>query len=78
LFKKAKRRECHNQVEKRRREHINAKIEELSQLLPPQYSEPPEEAVVAVVEEEEEEDVKPDTSPMKKKVGRPRETWRNR
>ena len=32
--KRQKRRESHNQVEKRRREHINAKIEELGKLLP--------------------------------------------
>ena len=30
-------RECHHQVEKRRREHIDAKIEELSRLLPTGY-----------------------------------------
>lgn len=35
--KKQRRRECHNQVEKRRRENINARIEELSVLLPPHY-----------------------------------------
>lgn len=57
--KKQRRRECHNQVEKRRREHINAKIEELSHLLPPQYSQ---------VEEEEEEIE--DESPKKRKQRR--------
>lgn len=38
--KRQRRRECHNQVEKRRREHINLKIEELSRLLPAQYNIP--------------------------------------
>lgn len=50
-YKKQRRRECHNQVEKRRREHINAKIEELSQLLPPNYNDADE-----VVDDEEEEE----------------------
>lgn len=54
--KKQRRRECHNQVEKRRREHINAKIEELGHLLPPQYNQ----------DEEEEED----DSPKKRKPRR--------
>ena len=50
VCKKQRRRECHNQVEKRRREHINARIEELSLLLPPHYKnveEPAEEDVGA-------------------------------
>lgn len=51
--KKQRRRECHNQVEKRRREHINAKIEELSHLLPPHYQQTDD------VEDEEEEDASP-------------------
>jgi hypothetical protein len=63
-YRKQRRRECHNQVEKRRREHINAKIEELSQLLPPHYNEPEE-----VVEDEEDEE--PAVSPLKKKVCSP-------
>ena len=54
--KKQRRRECHNQVEKRRREHINAKIEELGHLIPAHYQ---------VEEEEEEED-----SPKKRKPRR--------
>jgi len=62
-YKKQRRRECHNQVEKRRREHINAKIEELSQLLPPQYSEPEE-----VMEDEEEEEPVGGNASTKKKV----------
>ena len=37
-IKRQRRRECHNMVEKRRREHINSKIEELNKLLPPAYS----------------------------------------
>ena len=61
-YKKQRRRECHNQVEKRRREHINAKIDELSELLPPTYSQ--NEEVVG------EDDVEDDNteSPLKKKV----------
>lgn len=59
-IKRQRRRECHNMVEKRRREHINSKIEELNQLLPPAYS------ADEVVEDEEEEDFK--GSPTKKKV----------
>lgn len=62
-YKKQRRRECHNQVEKRRREHINAKIEELSQLLPPQYSEPEES-----IEDEEEDEPAPGNPSMRKKV----------
>lgn len=58
-YKKQRRRECHNQVEKRRREHINSKIEELCQLLPAHYSQ-----VEEAVEEEDEEEV---ASPAKKK-----------
>jgi hypothetical protein len=50
-YKKQRRRECHNQVEKRRREHINAKIEELSQLLPPNYNDADE----AVEDDEDDE-----------------------
>jgi hypothetical protein len=61
--KKQRRRECHNQVEKRRREHINAKIEELGRLLPPQYNQVDE----AVEDEEDDEH----DSPMKKKVSCP-------
>ncbi|ORX34084.1 hypothetical protein BD324DRAFT_195844 [Kockovaella imperatae] len=49
-FKRQKRRECHNQVEKRRREHINGKIEELGKLLPARYA---EEAAQAEEDEEE-------------------------
>jgi hypothetical protein len=58
--KKQRRRECHNQVEKRRREHINTKIDELSQLLPPQYQQVEE----ALDEEEDEADA---DSPKKRK-----------
>ncbi len=64
-YKKQRRRECHNQVEKRRREHINAKIEELSQLLPANYSQIDE----AIGEEDEEDD--DIESPIKKKVHDP-------
>ncbi|WWC86687.1 uncharacterized protein L201_001564 [Kwoniella dendrophila CBS 6074] len=62
-YKKQRRRECHNQVEKRRREHINAKIEELSQLLPPMYNLPDNDEVI---EDEEEEETKPLTGKKKK------------
>ncbi|WWC68159.1 uncharacterized protein I206_102082 [Kwoniella pini CBS 10737] len=55
-YKKQRRRECHNQVEKRRREHINAKIEELSQLLPPAYNLPNDEEAI---EDDDEEEGKP-------------------
>ncbi|OCF33840.1 hypothetical protein I317_01332 [Kwoniella heveanensis CBS 569] len=65
-FKKQRRRECHNQVEKRRREHINAKIEELSSLLPPLYNTADNEEAI---DDEEEEDVKP-LSGKKKKTKR--------
>jgi len=64
-YRKQRRRECHNQVEKRRREHINAKIEELSQLLPPSYAQLDE----AIADEEEEEE-EPGVSPIKKKKGK--------
>lgn len=57
-YKKQRRRECHNLVEKRRREHINAKIEELGTLLPEKYNQIDEPA------EEEDEDGK--TSAKKK------------
>lgn len=60
--KKQRRRECHNQVEKRRREHINAKIEELSRLLPAVYGQLDE----AIGEDEEEDEGM--GSPIKKKV----------
>lgn len=59
--KKQRRRECHNQVEKRRREHINTKIEELSLLLPASYHQTED---IAVLEEEEEDE---NDSPKKKK-----------
>ena len=65
LYKKQRRRECHNQVEKRRREHINAKIDELSHLLPPHYNAVEE----AIDDDEEDEHNHPQGSPMKKKVG---------
>lgn len=55
--KKQRRRECHNQVEKRRREHINAKIEELGHLIPAHYQQ---------ADDEEEED----DSPKKRKPRR--------
>ncbi|WVQ75820.1 hypothetical protein IAR50_005453 [Cryptococcus sp. DSM 104548] len=51
-YKKQRRRECHNLVEKRRREHINAKIEELNTLLPEKYN----QAVDQADDEEEEAD----------------------
>ena len=62
-LKKQRRRECHNQVEKRRREHINAMIEELNRLLPIQHRMYDE----AVLDEEEEEDW-PEAA-QKKKAG---------
>lgn len=58
-YKKQRRRECHNLVEKRRREHINAKIEELGTLLPEKYNQIDEPA------EEDDEDGK---AAAKKKV----------
>lgn len=61
-YKKQRRRECHNQVEKRRREHINAKIEELSQLLPATYSQ-----IDETLGEDDDEDDNVD-SPIRKKV----------
>nr|XP_018265248.1 uncharacterized protein I303_01608 [Kwoniella dejecticola CBS 10117]OBR87406.1 hypothetical protein I303_01608 [Kwoniella dejecticola CBS 10117] len=63
-YKKQRRRECHNQVEKRRREHINAKIEELSQLLPPAYNLPDNDEVI---EDEDEEENKPQITAAGKK-----------
>ncbi|WVR04808.1 hypothetical protein IAU60_001820 [Kwoniella sp. DSM 27419] len=63
-FKKQRRRECHNQVEKRRREHINAKIEELSSLLPPLYNAADNDEAL---DDEEEEDVKPQQGASGKK-----------
>jgi hypothetical protein len=62
-YKKQRRRECHNQVEKRRREHINTKIEELSQLLPPSYAQLDEGI-------DDDEEVKDPTSPIQKKKGK--------
>ena len=61
-YKKQRRRECHNQVEKRRREHINAKIEELGQLLPAHYS-----MVEEAVEDEEDEELLTAAAKKKKK-----------
>lgn len=52
-YKKQRRRECHNQVEKRRREHINSRIEELSVLLPAHYK-----IYEEAIDDEEEEDEK--------------------
>jgi hypothetical protein len=63
-YKKQRRRECHNQVEKRRREHINAKIDELSQLLPVSYAQMDD-----AIDDDEEED-HPEGSPVKKKKGK--------
>ncbi|KAK8847603.1 hypothetical protein IAR55_005462 [Kwoniella newhampshirensis] len=63
-FKKQRRRECHNQVEKRRREHINAKIEELNFLLPPTYNKLANEEGL---DEEDEEEANVKNSPAKKK-----------
>ncbi|WVQ79849.1 hypothetical protein IAT38_001949 [Cryptococcus sp. DSM 104549] len=62
-FKKQRRRECHNQVEKRRREHINAKIEELCTLLPERYNQQMNEEAAA---EEDEEEVSKTTGKRKK------------
>ncbi|OCF58578.1 hypothetical protein L486_03065 [Kwoniella mangroviensis CBS 10435] len=63
-YKKQRRRECHNQVEKRRREHINAKIEELSHLLPAMYNLPDNDEVLL---DDEEEEGKPQIESGKKK-----------
>ncbi|WWD21687.1 hypothetical protein CI109_106173 [Kwoniella shandongensis] len=63
-FKKQRRRECHNQVEKRRREHINAKIEELNFLLPASYNKMANEEGL---DEEDEEEANVRNSPAKKK-----------
>lgn len=63
--RKQRRRECHNQVEKRRREHINAMIEELNKLLPSKFKMPLEAEVA--IEDEDEEEATAD-SPIKKKV----------
>lgn len=62
--RKQRRRECHNQVEKRRREHINAMIEELNKLLPPRFKNPLDPDLA--IEDDEEDDVV--ESPVKKKV----------
>lgn len=62
-YKKQRRRECHNLVEKRRREHINAKIEELGTLLPEKYNQIDEPA------EEEDEDGKAAAKKKKNKRG---------
>lgn len=62
-YKKQRRRECHNLVEKRRREHINAKIEELGTLLPEKYNQIDEPA------EEEDEDGKTTAKKKKNKRG---------
>lgn len=64
--RKQRRRECHNQVEKRRREHINAMIEELNKLLPAKFKMPIEAEVA--VEDDEDEELNPPESPVKKKV----------
>lgn len=63
--RKQRRRECHNQVEKRRREHINAMIEELNKLLPPRFKNPLDPDVA--IEDDEDEENGAD-SPVKKKV----------
>ncbi|KAK4683670.1 hypothetical protein P7C73_g6563, partial [Tremellales sp. Uapishka_1] len=71
--KKQRRRECHNQVEKRRREHINSKIEELSQLVPASYGiADPDMAV----DDDDDEELVMEGSPTKKKVGLTRLAWR--
>lgn len=64
--RKQRRRECHNQVEKRRREHINAMIEELNKLLPTKFKMPMEGDIA--VEDEDDDDPNPAESPVKKKV----------
>lgn len=64
--RKQRRRECHNQVEKRRREHINAMIEELNKLLPVRFKNPLDHDI-AIEDDEEEEAIA--ESPAKKKVG---------
>lgn len=63
--RKQRRRECHNQVEKRRREHINAMIEELNKLLPPRFKNPMDPDVA--IEDDEDEEATTE-SPVKKKV----------
>lgn len=60
--RKQRRRECHNQVEKRRREHINAMIEELNKLLPQRFKMPLDHEVI-----EDEEEEEPADSPVKKR-----------
>ncbi|BEI89604.1 uncharacterized protein CcaverHIS019_0209660 [Cutaneotrichosporon cavernicola] len=62
--RKQRRRECHNQVEKRRREHINAMIEELNKLLPPRFKNPLDPDVA--IEDDEDDENGPE-SPVKKK-----------
>ncbi|KAL7419127.1 hypothetical protein Q5752_005963 [Cryptotrichosporon argae] len=62
--KKQRRRESHNQVEKRRREHINLMIDQLSKLLPLRYQQmnAPAEAI-----EEDDDEAVGDQSPSKRK-----------
>ncbi len=62
MSKKQRRRECHNQVEKRRREHINAKIEELSQLVPASYGNDDD------MDDDDDEDLNAEGNIAKKKV----------
>lgn len=63
--RKQRRRECHNQVEKRRREHINAMIEELNKLLPSKFKMPDPDMAI---EDDDEDDANTQESPVKKKV----------
>lgn len=57
--KKQKRRASHNAVEKRRREHINVRIDELNAIVPAEFK----------GQLEEEESIEASASPSKKKVG---------
>jgi hypothetical protein len=66
--RKQRRRECHNQVEKRRREHINAMIEELNKLLPPRFKNPLDPDVA--IEDDEDEENPADSLVKKKKSKR--------
>ncbi|WOO76966.1 uncharacterized protein LOC62_01G000572 [Vanrija pseudolonga] len=72
--RKQRRRECHNQVEKRRREHINAMIEELNKLLPSKFKMPLEAEVA--IEDEDEEEATADSPIKKKKTKRAASTSR--